>query len=196
MNSHIEKQLQFLIEIDKMKSILRQTLLCDGTRRENDAEHSWHLAVMAMVLREYAAPAVDLGRVLQMALVHDLVEVYAGDTFAYDVQGNADKATREAAAADKLFGMLPEAQGKALRTLWEEFDAMETPDAQYAAAIDRLQPFVANHVTQGHTWRLGGVKKSQVLARMDLVRRFAPALWGYAEGVVAEAVEKGWLMDA
>ena len=197
MNTNFEKQFQFLIEIDKMKNILRQTLLADGSRRENDAEHSWHFAVMAMVLFEYAEQdQVDLFRVLKMALVHDLVEVYAGDTFAYDEKGNEDKAAREAEAADKLFGLLPAEQGAEIRALWIEFDAMETSDAQYAAAIDRLQPFINNYVTQGHTWKPNGVTRSNVYKRMDMVRKAAPALWAFVEKVVAEAVAKGWLVDA
>ena len=137
--TRLQKQLRFLVEVDQMKNVLRQTLLVDKSRRENDAEHSWHFALMAMLLSEYAdGSKVDFYRVLRMALVHDLIEVYAGDTFAYDKKGNEDKEEREKKAADKLFGMLPEDQGKEIRDLWEEFDQMETPDAQYAASIDRL----------------------------------------------------------
>ena len=150
MNTKLEKQLQFLIEVDKMKTILRQTLLVDKTRRENDAEHSWHFALMAIILYEYADQGkVSLYRVLKMALVHDLIEIYAGDTFAYDDAGNATKEQRETEAADKLFGILPSGQGEELRALWEEFDRMETPDAMYAAALDLLQPFINNYLTEG-----------------------------------------------
>lgn len=188
----LDQQLTFLLEVDKMKTVLRQTLLTDKSRRENDAEHSWHFALMAMTLYEYAAsPDVDLFRVLKMALVHDLVEVYAGDTFAYDVAGNQDKEQREKEAADRLFGLLPADQGRQYRDLWEEFDAMQTPDAIFASAIDRLQPFMNNYKTDGHTWKLGNVNRAQVYARMDKVREGLPALWPLVERIIAEAVEKG-----
>lgn len=193
MDPKIAQQLEFLAEIDKMKQVLRQTLLMDGSRRENDAEHSWHLATMALVLREYAAPEVDLFRVLQMALVHDLIEIYAGDTFAFDDAANQDKEAREQAAADRLFGMLPTPQGAELRALWEEFDAMETPDAGFAAACDRLQPFFHNTRTQGHTWQLGPVTRAQVYRRMDPVRWAMPALWPFVEEQVALALSQGQL---
>lgn len=195
MDPRIQQQLDFLAEIDKMKLVLRQTLLMDGSRRENDAEHSWHLAAMALVLREYAADTVDLSRVLQMALVHDLIEIYAGDTFAFDEAGNRDKEQRERAAADKLFGQLPGTQGQELRALWEEFDAMETPDAGFAAACDRLQPFLHNTRTQGHTWRLGSVRRSQAYRRMDPVRWAMPALWPFVEEQIAQAVAQGYLQE-
>ena len=173
--NRLEQQMRFLVEVDKMKSVYRRTILIDKTRRESDAEHSWHFALMAMLLAEYADPEkVDCARVIRMALVHDLIEIYAGDTFAYDVQGNQDKRQRETEAADKLFALLPEDQAAEIRALWEEFDAMETPDAQYAAAIDRLQPFLNNYLTQGHTWGLGGVKSAQVYERMDPIRVALP----------------------
>lgn len=194
MDDRLDRQLRFLVEADKMKNVLRQTLLTDKSRRENDAEHSWHLALMALLLYEYAEDGVDLFRVLRMALVHDLIEIYAGDTFAYDVEGNKGKAEREAEAADRVFGMLPPEQGAELRALWEEFDAMETPDSRYAAAIDRLQPFLNNSVTDGYTWKLHGVHKEQVLARMGMVRQAAPALWPFVERVIADAMEKGYIL--
>lgn len=189
-----EQQLLFLKEIEGMKQILRQTMLADYSRRENDAEHSWHFAVMAMILAEYADPEVNLCRVLKMALVHDLVEVYAGDTFAYDEQGNRDKEQREQQAADRIFGMLPEDQGKELHSLWEEFDAMETKDALYAACIDRLQPFINNYYTQGHTWRRGGVTPQQVYQRMEPVKRGTPKLWEFVEFVIEDGKRKGYFV--
>lgn len=148
-SGRLERQLRFLTEIDKAKLILRRTLLTDGSRRENDAEHSWHLAVMAAVLQEHAREPFSMERVLKMTLIHDLVEIYAGDTFAFDTAANAGKEDRETAAADRLFALLPPDQGQELRALWEEFDAMETADARYAAALDRLQPFLHNLCTQG-----------------------------------------------
>lgn len=189
-----EQQLLFLKEIEGMKQILRQTMLADYSRRENDAEHSWHFAVMAMILAEYADPEVNLYRVLKMALVHDLVEVYAGDTFAYDEQGNRDKEQREQQAADRIFGMLPEDQGKELRSLWEEFDAMETKDALYAACIDRLQPFINNYYTQGHTWRRGRVTPQQVYQRMEPIKRGTPKLWKFVEFVIEDSKRKGYFI--
>jgi len=194
LTDKLRSQLQFLSEADKMKNISRQTLLADKSRRETDAEHSWHFALMAMTLFEYCGiEGVDLNRVIQMALVHDLIEIYAGDTFAYDVKGNENKAQREKAAADVLYAMLPGAQGAEYRTLWEEFDGMETPDACYAAAVDRLQPFLNNYLTEGHTWGKNGVTAVQVYARMEPVRAALPALWAFVVFVIRDSVEKGYL---
>ena len=194
--NRLEQQMRFLVEVDKMKSVYRRTILIDKTRRESDAEHSWHFALMAMLLAEYADPEkVDCARVIRMALVHDLIEIYAGDPFAYDVQGNQDKRQRETEAADKLFALLPEDQAAEIRALWEEFDAMETPDAQYAAAIDRLQPFLNNYLTQGHTWGLGGVKSAQVYERMDPIRVALPEVWPFVDKMIQESIEKGYLEE-
>ncbi len=194
--NRLEQQMRFLVEVDKMKSVYRRTILIDKTRRESDAEHSWHFALMAMLLAEYADPEkVDCARVIRMALVHDLIEIYAGDTFAYDVQGNQDKRQRETEAANKLFALLPEDQAAEIRALWEEFDAMETPDAQYAAAIDRLQPFLNNYLTQGHTWGLGGVKSAQVYERMDPIRVALPEVWPFVDKMIQESIEKGYLEE-
>lgn len=194
--NRLEQQMRFLVEVDKMKSVYRRTILIDKTRRESDAEHSWHFALMAMLLAEYADPEkVDCARVIRMALVHDLIEIYAGDTFAYDVQGNQDKRQRETEAADKLFALLPEDQAAEIRALWEEFDAMETPDAQYAAAIDRLQPFLNNYLTQGHTWGLGGVKSAQVYERMDPIRVALPEVWPFVDKMIQESIEKGYFEE-
>ena len=176
-----------------MTGILRRTLLVDHSRRENDAEHSWHIAVMAMLFEEYAKEPVNVSRVAEMCVVHDLVEIYAGDTFAYDVSGNQDKAEREAAAADKLFSQLPEEQGRRIRELWEEFDAMETADAKYAACMDRLQPFLHNTLTQGHTWVEGGTARAAVEKRMSLIKEFMPEVYGWISDNLDRAVENGWL---
>ena len=196
MNNRLKKPLEFAVEIDKMKTILRRSAIISEPRRENNAEHSWHFAAMAMLLYEYAyTDKVDLTRVLKMALIHDLVEIYAGDTFAFDKQANADKEEREEKAANKIFGMLPEEQGKEYRTLWEEFDEMKTPDSLYAAAIDRLQPFILNHNTEGHTWKLGKVTKQQVYDRIGVVKTALPALWEFVEEVIAEAIKKGYIKN-
>jgi putative hydrolase of HD superfamily len=192
--NRLDQQIQFIIEIDKLKGILRQTLLTDESRRENSAEHSWHLAMMAILLAEYApASDVDVLRVIKMLLVHDLVEIDAGDTFCYDVQGNQNKAAREALAATRLFGMLPEEQGSELRSLWEEFEAQETTAAQFAAALDRLQPLLHNQQTRGGTWRIHGISRDQVLRRMHPVKDGAPALWPLVEKVIEDAVVAGYL---
>ena len=195
MTGRLARQLAFLMEVDQMKSVLRQSPLMDKSRRENDAEHSWHIALMALTLQEYAAADnVDIERVMKMALVHDLVEIYAGDTFAYDTEGYQDKLTREQASADRVFGLLPPDLGAEYRALWEEFDRMETPDAMYASAIDRFQPFFINTKTDGYTWvRHGGILVSQVYQRMEPVKTAIPALWEYVEQGIRDAVEKGYL---
>ena len=171
-------------------------MLVDGSRRENDAEHSWHLAIMAMLLTEYADDKnFTLDKVLKMVIVHDLVEIYAGDTFAFDVKGNLEKEDKEKQAADKLFGQLPSNQGKQLRKLWEEFDEAKTPEARYAAALDRLQPFIHNLCTEGHTWVQGKVTKEQVYKRSGLAMEVLPALKPWMEEQINEAIKKGWISE-
>ncbi len=189
----IKKQIEFIITIDEMKNVLRRNLVVDGSRRENDAEHSWHLAIMAMILEEYSADKVDISKVLKIALVHDLVEVYAGDTFAYDVKGNEDKLDREIMAAEKLFGMLKDGQGEEIRALWDEFEAKETAESKYANAIDRLQPLILNYLTNGHTWKLGDVHAPQIYKRMDIIRTATPELWHIVEGIISTSIEAGLL---
>ena len=192
-NERLNQQLLFTAEIDRMTEVLRQTLLINKSRRENDAEHSWHIAVMAMLFSEYASEPVNIGRAVQMCVVHDLVEIEADDTFAYDVQGNIGKAEREKEAADKLFSRLPEDQGHMIRALWEEFDAMETADSKYAACMDRLQPFLHNTLTDGHTWGNGKVTRAAVEKRMAVVREFMPEVYSWMETNMDQAVEKSWL---
>lgn len=194
-NIRLDQQLRFTAEIDKMTSILRRTMLIDGSRRENDAEHSWHIAVMALIFEEYAAEPVNVSRAVKMCVVHDLIEIYAGDTFAYDAAGNADKAEREAAAADKLFAQLPSEQGAEIRSLWEEFDAMQTPDAKYAACMDRLQPFLHNTLTDGHTWVESGTARQSVEKRMAIIRDFMPEVYKWVEKNLDNAVAKKWLVS-
>ena len=192
-NIRLDQQLRFTAEIDKMTSILRRTMLIDDSRRENDAEHSWHIAVMALLFTEYAAEPVDIGRAVKMCVVHDLIEIYAGDTFAYDAAGNKDKAQREQAAADKLFAMLPKEQGDEIRSLWEEFDAMQTPDAKYAACMDRLQPFLHNTLTSGHTWVESGTNRASVEKRMAIIKEFMPTVYKWIEQNLDNAIQRGWL---
>lgn len=189
----LKKQIEFIIIIDEMKNVLRRNLVVDASRRENDAEHSWHLAIMAMLLEEYSADKVDISKVMKIAVVHDLVEVYAGDTFAYDVKGNEDKLDREIMAADKLFGMLKEGQGEEIRALWDEFEAKETAESKYANAIDRLQPLLLNYLTNGHTWKLGDVHAPQIYKRMDIIRTATPELWHIVEGIISTSIETGLL---
>ena len=193
LDADLKGRLDFLIEADKMKTILRRTMLADYSRRENDAEHSWHLALTILTLADYADFSFNMERALEMAVVHDLVEIYAGDTFAYDKKGYQDKENREERAAERLFSMLPQKQGEDFYTLWKEFDASLSNDAKIANAADRIQPFINNAVTLGHTWRLGNVSKSQIDARMNIVRETLPALIPYIDGVVAEGLDKGWI---
>jgi putative hydrolase of HD superfamily len=175
--SRLERQLAFVVEIDRLKGVLRQTVLVDGSRHENSAEHSWHLAVMAMLFAEHASERVDTGRVLRMLLVHDVVEIDAGDTFAYDVEANVGRESREQRAATRLFGLLPPEQGAELAGLWAEFEARATPEARVANALDRLQPLLNNHHSGGGSWRTHGVTRDQVLRRMDPIRTGLPSLW-------------------
>jgi len=196
VTERLKKQIQFILEIDKIKNIFRMTRIHDGTRRENDAEHSWHIALMAFLLSEYAKdPGIDVLKVMKMCIVHDLVEIDAGDTFCYDAAANLDKQEREQKAADRIFGMLPDDQGRELRGLWEEFDAMETPEAKYAAAMDRLQPVLMNFLNKGGTWKEHNISKDQVVKRNRRIEDGAPALWELASQLIDEAVEMGLLRD-
>lgn len=192
-NEKIHNQIKFAITIDEMKNIFRRNLLADGSRRENDAEHSWHLAMLAMLLEEYSAEKIDIERVLKIALIHDLIEVYAGDTFAYDVKGNEDKHEREIQAAEKLFGMLAPVQGGEIRELWDEFEAMETAESKYANAIDRIQPLILNYLTDGHTWKMGDVTSDKIYKRMDIIRTATPELWHIVEGIINTSIKAGIL---
>jgi putative hydrolase of HD superfamily len=175
--ARLERQLAFLVEADRLKGILRQTTLCDGSRAENSAEHSWHLALAATVLVEHAGPDVDGGRVLRMLLVHDLVEIDAGDAFAYDATANVGKEEREREAAARIFGLLPPDQRDELRALWEEFEEGTTAEARVAVAIDRLQPLLLNHQSSGGSWRAHGVARAQVMRRMAPIEAALPSIW-------------------
>jgi putative hydrolase of HD superfamily len=193
LSDRLGQQIQFVLEIDRLKGVLRQTLLTDGSRQENSAEHSWHIALMAVLLAEYAPVPVDVLRVVKMLLLHDLVEIDAGDTFCYDVQGNQSKAKREQQAADRLFGLLPPDQATELRSLWDEFESQQTSDAQFAAALDRLQPLLNNWKTEGHTWRKHGVTCDLVLHRMAPIETAAPELWQLVQQILDECVAVGYL---
>lgn len=192
-NDRLAQQIQFVVELDKLKAILRQTLLTDGSRRENSAEHSWHIALMAIVLAEYSPVELDLLRVVKLLLLHDVVEIDAGDTFCYDHQGNHSKADRELQAADRLFGLLPLDQASELRSLWDEFEAQATPEAQFAAALDRLQPLLNNQQTQGHSWQKHGIRRPQVKHRIAPMLVGAPELWHFADQLIDACVAAGYL---
>ncbi|NJN01632.1 MAG: HD domain-containing protein [Leptolyngbyaceae cyanobacterium SL_1_1] len=192
-NPLLNQRLQFILELDQLKQVQRQTLLLDSSRRENSAEHSWHLAMMAIALAEYAPPQSDLFRAIQQVLIHDVVEIDAGDTFCYDLAAQSEKASREAKAATRIFGLLPAPQADELRSLWEEFEAGTTPTAQFAAALDRLQPFLHNQQTQGGTWKQHGITRTQVMQRMAAVKTGTPDLWNWLLQVVDDCVAAGWI---
>ena len=191
----MQKQIDFLATCDKLKSVERQTLLLDKMRQENSAEHSWHFGLLAMTLFEYCAlDGVDLNRVLKMALVHDLIEIYAGDTPAMDISAQAGKEEREQEAADKLFTQLPTEQAAEFRELWEEFEAMQTPDARYAAAADCLQSFLNNYKNKGAgAWVKYGATAEMIRERTRPIAQAMPALWEFVECAIDEGVSEGWI---
>lgn len=191
----LRQQLAFLAEVDKVKNIFRQTYLTDGNRKENDAEHSWHLALMAVMLKEYANEEVDLARVVPMVLIHDLVEIDAGDTYAYDEAGKATQRAREEAAAQRIFGMLPSDQEEWLRGLWEEFEAYETPEAKFARVLDNCQPLLLTDVEGGKSWREHGVKTSQIYARNQRVSEGSEKIWEFMKERIDAHVSLGNILD-
>jgi len=186
----LQQQIQFIVEIDKLKSVLRRSYLADNSRRENTAEHTWHLTVMAMVLVEHANEPIDLLRVLKMLVVHDIVEIDADDTFCYDEVGALSKADREGRAADRIFDLLPSEQAVELRDLWEEFEQRATDEAKFAAALDRLIPLIHNYNTEGRSWREHGITHLQVLKRNLHIGEGSESLWEFAQILINEAVEK------
>lgn len=195
-HSRLERQLAFILEIDKLKHILRKSRPIASDRFENDAEHTWHLAIMAMLLAEHAnEPELNLLKVIKMLLVHDIVEIDAGDTFAYDEQGLAGKYEREQVAAERLFGLLPADQRDECRQLWEEFEARETAEAKFAAAIDRLQPMLLNYENEGRSWNEHGITSDRVLERNRHIADGSAELWRYAEAMIGRAVERGILSE-
>ncbi|SDE64142.1 putative hydrolases of HD superfamily [Paenibacillus sp. cl6col] len=196
INERLMKQLEFVKELDKLKKVFRRSYLLDGSRHENDAEHTWHLTAMAMLLHEYTSERnMNLLRVFKMLIIHDVVEIDAGDTFAYDAEGNASKFERESKAAKRLFGILPEDQKLALTQLWTEYEQRQTPEAQFAVALDRLQPLLHNYVTEGKSWKEHKVTSEQVLARIQAIRDGAPELGKLAEELIRSSVEKGYLAN-
>jgi putative hydrolase of HD superfamily len=195
-DSRLARQLAFLLEIDRLKAVIRRTYITDGSRRENSAEHSWHLALMAITLTEHAAePGLDVPHVVRMVLVHDLVEIDAGDTFIYDTAGAETKTEREQAAADRIFALLPPDQRDELRALWDEFEEQATPEARFAGALDRLMPMLHNYVTRGGSWREHGITADRVLARNGpVLRAGSPSLYEAARAMMDEAIRLGFIL--
>lgn len=194
--SRFKKQLDFIIEIDKVKQISRNTVLMDASRRENDAEHMWHMAVGAMVLSEYSdSEKLDMLKVLKIIMIHDIIEIYAGDTFAYDAQGQLDKSERELKAADRIFGMLPEEQGIEFRKLWDEFEEGSTAEAKFAGAMDSFMPILHNYSTRGLQWQRLGVTSDKVISRNKHIEKGSKFLWEYIKDIIADGVRKGYIKE-
>lgn len=195
-DGRMAKQIRFILEVEKLKTVLRMTPLLDASRRENDAEHTWELALMAVLLAEYADEPVDLARVVKMILIHDIVEIDAGDTFIYDAKAVTDQEAREIAAADRLFGLLPEDQAAEFRALWDEFEARKTPEARFARAMDRLQPLLHNFFTSGGTWHSAGVTRDMVMERKAVIAGGSSRLWTAAQSLIDEGVRREFLAEA
>ena len=194
--THLARQIEFIVETDRLKNIFRQTVNIHGGRAENDAEHSWALCLLVITLAEHAnVPDLDVLRVLKMVILHDLVEIDAGDTFAYDTKNMADQHAREALAADRIFGLLPETLAAEFRALWDDFEARETPESKFAAAVDRFHPMLLNCRTEGAAWRKHGVTSDRVLARNAHIAEGSTALWAYAQEMLSAAVSAGHLKE-
>ena len=190
-----QKQLNFILEADKEKNILRQTHLSGHGRRENDAEHAWHMAIMIYLLKEYANEEIDVAKAMMMALIHDIVEIDAGDTYAYDTKGLETQKEREEKAAERIFGMLPEDQKAELKSLFEEFEAYETPEAKFARAMDNFQPLLLNDSNDGGDWKEHGVCRSQIMGRHKKTRLGSEEIGQYSEELIMENVKKGNIRD-
>lgn len=195
MEERLKKQLEFILEVDKSKFIGRQTYLSDGVRKENDAEHAWHLALMTALLSEYAKEKIDVQKTMLMVLIHDIVEIDAGDTYAYDEEGKLSQREREVKAADRIFNLLPEDQAKSMRDLWEEFEACETPEAKFARCMDNLQPILLNDKTEGKSWRERQIKRSQVEERQKRTKMGSDTLMEVVNQIIEKNVENGNLKD-
>ncbi len=193
LDTRLAAQFSFLLEADRLKGVVRRNLVADGSRRENTAEHSWHLALFATVLAEWATGPVDVWRVVRMLLLHDLVEIEAGDTPLYDAKGALDQAEREKRGADRIFGLLPPDQNLEFRTIWEEFEAARSAEARFAKALDRLQPILLNHVVGGGTWTEYDVDETRARSLTSKIAQGSPVLWAAAEAIFADAVAMGWL---
>jgi putative hydrolase of HD superfamily len=191
LEARLKKQLDFILEADKSKLVGRQSYIADGSRKENDAEHSWHMALMTILLSEYANEQMDVLKVISMLLIHDIVEIDAGDTYAYDTAGNATKRERELAAADRIFNLLPEDQAEKMRSLWDEFEAYETIEARFAHTMDNMQPLMLNDATGGKAWREHQVHDSQVYGRNKRSHEGSELLWQYMDNLIKRNMEIG-----
>ncbi len=192
----LEKQLALLIELDKLKSVLRRTRVKSAEGRlENSGEHSWHVALMAVLMEEHANAPVDICRVMKMLLIHDVVEIDAGDTFVYDTAASKEQAEKEIKAAERLFGMLPTDQGQELLALWQEFEAAQSDDAKYAKALDRLIPMLLNYHNNGQSWKENSVTREHALTINKRIEFGSVTLWDKAKELIEEATEKGWLIS-
>ncbi len=189
----LAQQLTFILEVDRLKSVMRQSRLISDERYENSAEHSWHLALMVMILAEYANEPVDVLRTIKMVLIHDIVEIDAGDTFAYDREGALDKEERERQAANRIFGLLPSDQATEVDALWEEFEARTTPEARLANAVDRMMPLMHNYFTRGGSWQRHGITRAQVINRVGSIDDGSNELWRVAQALIDAAVDEGIL---
>lgn len=194
-DDRLDRQIRFLVDADRLKSILRRTPIVDGSRPENSAEHSWHMILAAMLMQEYVDGPLDVTRVFEMTAVHDLVEIDAGDTFAYDLAANESKAARECEAADRIFGQLPHDQGARLRALWEEFEAQVTLESRFANALDRLQPLLQNAYAGGGSWSSYQITRAQVLRRMAPIESTMPALWPLVLEIIDRFCALGIIRD-
>ncbi|MDY3818637.1 MAG: HD domain-containing protein [Lachnospiraceae bacterium] len=194
MDERLRKQIEFALEIDKEKNIFRQTHLSNHGRNENDAEHAWHMAIMAYLLREYSNEPIDIGKVMLMCLIHDIVEIDAGDTYAYDLEGQKTQKAREEAAKERIFSMLPEDQKSELSSLFDEFEAYETPEAKFAHAMDNLQPLMLNDSNDGADWREHRVHSSQVYGRQSKTRRGSQKLYELVDQLIQKNIKKGNIM--
>ena len=188
-SDRLRRQIAFLLEADKLKGVLRRSYLIHGERRENSGEHSWHTALLTMILAEYSNRSIDVCKVIRMMLIHDLVEIDAGDTFIYDAAGNAAKAEREQAAAERVFGLLPDDQRDAVRQLWEEFELQRTPEAKFANAVDRLMPVLHNYFTGGRSWREHNITQEQALAKNRKIADGARELWEIARSLIVASLQ-------
>lgn len=189
--TRLEKQMNFILEVDKLKKIQRQTFISDGSRTENDTEHSWHLAIMCMLLSEHSNEEIDVLRTISMVLIHDIVEIDAGDTYAYDEIGNLSKREREEKAADRIFHLLPDDQAAYMRELWEEFEENKTKEAKFALTLDKIQPIMLNDITSGRAWREHKVKAQQVYNRNKTTKDGSISLWEYAKELIDKNIENG-----
>lgn len=189
----LQKQINFMLEVDKLKNIYRQTYVLHENRTENDAEHSWHLALLAFLLSEYSNEPIDVLRTIKMVLIHDIVEIDAGDTYCYDEEGYKDKSERETKAAERIFGILPHDQKNEMYNLWLEFEDRKTPEAKFAAVLDRIQPIMLNYTKNGISWKNHGISKEQVIKRNEHTSEGSNTLWQYIRSILDDAAEKGFL---